>query len=112
MPNPLEYNVVETPKAALAGDAGLAAWYATFRRELHVLSRCLCDWVGCLPDLRWSAMAATEQSWQAIVRDGALTDSGMIAFGDRLSDEEIEAIRTYVLRQAWLASRKRPRRSA
>ena len=37
------------------------------------------------------------------MRDGALTDSGMIAFGDRLSDDEIEDIRTYVLRQAWLA---------
>ena len=59
---------------------------------------------GVLPDLRWSAMAASEQSWQAIVRDGALTDTGMIAFGDRLDDNEIEAIRTYVLRQAWLAA--------
>jgi quinohemoprotein ethanol dehydrogenase len=58
---------------------------------------------GVLPDLRWSAMAASVQSWQAIVRDGALTDTGMIAFGDRLDDNEIEAIRTYVLRQAWLA---------
>jgi len=48
-------------------------------------------------------MAASEQSWQAIVRDGALTDTGMIAFGDRLDDNEIEAIRTYVLRQACLA---------
>lgn len=104
MPNPLEYNVVETPKAALAGDAG--SWQLGMQRFAENCMFCHGAYAigsGVLPDLRWSAMAATEQSWQAIVRDGALTDSGMIAFGDRLSDEEIEAIRTYVLRQAWLA---------
>jgi quinohemoprotein ethanol dehydrogenase len=104
MPNPLEYNVVETPKAALAGDAG--SWQLGMQRFAENCMFCHGAYAigsGVLPDLRWSAMAATEQSWQAIVRDGALTDSGMIAFGDRLSNEEIEAIRTYVLRQAWLA---------
>ena len=104
MPNPLEYNVVETPKAALAGDAG--SWQLGMQRFAENCMFCHGAYAigsGVLPDLRWSAMAATEQSWQAIVRDGVLTDSGMIAFGDRLSDEEIEAIRTYVLRQAWLA---------
>ncbi len=104
MPNPLEYNVVETPKAALAGDAG--SWQLGMQRFAENCMFCHGAYAigsGVLPDLRWSAMAATEQSWQAIVRDGALTDSGMIAFGDRLNDEEIEAIRTYVLRQAWLA---------
>ena len=104
MPNPLEYNVVETPKATLAGDAG--SWQLGMQRFAENCMFCHGAYAigsGVLPDLRWSAMAATEQSWQAIVRDGALTDSGMIAFGDRLSDEEIEAIRTYVLRQAWLA---------
>ena len=104
MPNPLEYNVVETPKAALAGDAG--SWQLGMQRFAENCMFCHGAYAigsGVLPDLRWSAMAASEQSWQAIVRDGALTDTGMIAFGDRLDDNEIEAIRTYVLRQAWLA---------
>ena len=104
MPNPLDYNVVETPKAALAGDAG--SWQLGMQRFAENCMFCHGAYAigsGVLPDLRWSAMAASEQSWQAIVRDGALTDTGMIAFGDRLDDNEIEAIRTYVLRQAWLA---------
>ena len=104
MPNPLDYNVVETPKAALVGDAG--SWQLGMQRFAENCMFCHGAYAigsGVLPDLRWSAMAASEQSWQAIVRDGALTDTGMIAFGDRLDDNEIEAIRTYVLRQAWLA---------
>ena len=104
MPNPLEYNVVETPKAALAGDAG--SWQLGMQRFAENCMFCHGAYAissGVLPDLRWSAMAATEQSWQAVVRDGALTENGMVAFGDHLSEAEIEAIRTYVLRQAWLA---------
>ena len=56
-----------------------------------------------IPDLRWSGISASEYSWAAIVRDGALTDNGMVGFADIIDDAEIEAIRHYVLRQAWLA---------
>ncbi len=104
MPNPLDYNVIETPKAELAGDAG--SWQLGMQRFAENCMFCHGAYAissGVLPDLRWSAIAATEQSWQAVVRDGALTDNGMVAFGDHLSDTAIEAIRTYVLRQAWLA---------
>ena len=38
-----------------------------------------------------------------MVRDGALTANGMVGFSDIIDDDEIEAIRLYVLRQAWLA---------
>ncbi len=58
---------------------------------------------GVIPDLRWSAIAASEESWAAVVRDGALTSNGMVGFSDIIDDDEIEAIRLYVLRQAWLA---------
>jgi len=104
MPNPLEYNVVETPKAALAGDA--ESWQLGMQRFAENCMFCHGAYAissGVLPDLRWSAMAATEQSWSAIVKDGALSQNGMRRFDDILDAEEIEAIRTYVLRQAWLA---------
>jgi quinohemoprotein ethanol dehydrogenase len=104
MPNPLEYNVVETPKAALAGDE--ESWQLGMQRFAENCMFCHGAYAissGVLPDLRWSAMAATEQSWSAIVKDGALSQNGMRRFDDILDPEEIEAIRTYVLRQAWLA---------
>ena len=56
-----------------------------------------------IPDLRWSAISANEDSWASVVGDGALTGNGMVGFSDIINDDEIEAIRHYVLRQAWLA---------
>ena len=58
---------------------------------------------GVLPDLRWSAYAGNEAAWDTIVRDGLLTDRGMMSFAGHLSKEETDAIRAYVLQQAWLA---------
>ena len=56
-----------------------------------------------LPDLRWSAITATEASWDAVLQEGALTTRGMVSFADRLDKEETDAIRAYVVRQAWNA---------
>lgn len=54
---------------------------------------------GIVPDLRHSGMLAKE-SFNAIVRDGALKDNGMVGFGDALSPSEIEAVRLYVIEQS------------
>ena len=56
-----------------------------------------------IPDLRWSAISASEQAWDQVVRDGALSKQGMVAFSERLSKEDTDAIRAYVIQQAWLA---------
>ena len=58
---------------------------------------------GVIPDLRWSAISASEQAWDQVVRDGALSKQGMVAFSERLSKEDTDAIRAYVIQQAWLA---------
>jgi len=58
---------------------------------------------GVLPDLRWSAYAGNEAAWNKVVREGLLTERGMVSFAGHLSAEETDAIRAYVLQQAWLA---------
>jgi PQQ-dependent dehydrogenase (methanol/ethanol family) len=58
---------------------------------------------GVVPDLRWSYQTADKDGWNNIVMDGALTDTGMISFKEYLNDEDAEAIRAYVMGQAWLA---------
>ncbi|MGE0410327.1 MAG: c-type cytochrome, partial [Amphiplicatus sp.] len=55
---------------------------------------------GVLPDLRWSHIAADKELWREVVANGLLKDNGMIAFGERLSEAQIEAIRAYVLFEA------------
>ena len=104
LPSPLDYLVVESPKAPLAGDA--ETWQAGMQRFAENCQFCHGAYAissGVIPDLRWSAIAASEESWAAVVRDGALTSNGMVGFSDIIDDDEIEAIRLYVLRQAWLA---------
>ena len=56
---------------------------------------------GVLPDLRWSAMTSSDAAWDTVVRDGALSARGMVGVGDRLTKEETDAIRAYVVKQAW-----------
>ncbi len=58
---------------------------------------------GVLPDLRWSAVTADEEAWDKVVGDGVLSTRGMVAFADILTEDEIEAIRAYVMKQAWVA---------
>jgi len=53
-----------------------------------------------LPDLRRSAALENQETWMAIVHDGALTANGMVSFAPSLSREEIEAIRQYVIKRA------------
>ncbi len=55
---------------------------------------------GVLPDLRWSGYGADADAWKAVVAEGILAESGMVSFSELLTDEDIEAIRAYVVAQA------------
>lgn len=55
---------------------------------------------GVLPDLRWSFSLSDPDTWDLIVGDGALSAAGMVAFRAELSNEEIQAVRAYVVAQA------------
>jgi len=55
---------------------------------------------GVLPDLRFSTVLTKPGEWQRIVHDGALQSRGMVAFGAELGQQDIEAVRQYVLQRA------------
>lgn len=55
---------------------------------------------GVIPDLRYSAAISTPALWESIVRRGALTDRGMVSFGEALTPEQTDAIRAYIIQRA------------
>jgi quinohemoprotein ethanol dehydrogenase len=54
---------------------------------------------GSYPDLKY-ASATTHSLWNSIVLEGAYFEKGMPAFGDFLNEDDAQAIRAYVLKQA------------
>jgi quinohemoprotein ethanol dehydrogenase len=54
-----------------------------------------------IPDLRGSAWLHYAAGWNAVVREGALAARGMADFSAYLSREQSEAIRAYVIGEAW-----------
>jgi mono/diheme cytochrome c family protein len=55
---------------------------------------------GVLPDLRFSPMLATEESWKSVIIDGVLADRGMMSFAENLTAVEAEALRSYIVSRA------------
>ena len=55
---------------------------------------------GLAPDLAYSTITATTESFLAIVHKGGYLPLGMPKFGDRLSEKEIEKIQKYILTKA------------
>ena len=102
LPKPLDSGIVKSPKAPPLGDEAMQMQGLT-------LFAANCQWChgafaissGVLPDLRWSAVVGSEASWDAVVREGALSSRGMVSVGARLDKTETDAIRAYVLKQAW-----------
>jgi quinohemoprotein ethanol dehydrogenase len=43
---------------------------------------------------------ANKQAFMAVVHQGILKDRGMVSFASSLSEEEIDAIREYVIKRA------------
>ncbi len=58
---------------------------------------------GVTPDLRWSIAAADPATWRQVVIEGLLKANGMVAFGKTITPADAEAVRAYVLNQAWMA---------
>jgi quinohemoprotein ethanol dehydrogenase len=59
---------------------------------------------GTVPDLRYSAMLASDDAWRTAVLDGALRQNGMLGFKERLSIAESDAIKAYVIARAHQAA--------
>jgi quinohemoprotein ethanol dehydrogenase len=52
------------------------------------------------PDLRYSAAINSPDAFNAIVIEGALQSAGMASFKDRMSPEEVQSVRAYLIERA------------
>ena len=55
---------------------------------------------GAFPDLRYSAAINTSEVMRTIVIDGAMQEGGMASFKGKVSPEELEGIRAYLIERA------------
>ncbi|MEO1787620.1 MAG: PQQ-dependent dehydrogenase, methanol/ethanol family [Pseudomonadota bacterium] len=91
------------PATAEFGDAEMIqAGLVHYQNNCAVCHGDLAISSGVLPDLRWSAIAGDAASWKSVVTDGTLASNGMVAFDNVLSEEDVEAVRAYVIKQAHL----------
>ncbi len=63
---------------------------------------------GMFPDLRYSGALGSEQAFRSIVIDGVLSKNGMVSFRAAVSQEEVEAVRAYVVDRAIAAKSAAP----
>lgn len=104
LPASVASSVLRTPQGAAFGDEAAASLgLKRFAENCQFCHGGLAVSSGVLPDLRWSAYAGNEAAWDKVVREGLLSDRGMVSFSQHLSKQETDAIRAYVLQQAWLA---------
>ena len=105
MPAPLQAQIVATPKSPMFGEPDQhQLGMQRFAENCHFCHGAFAVSGGVIPDLRWSAISANEQAWDQVVREGALTKQGMVSFAGHLTKEDTDAIRAYVIQQAWLAA--------
>ncbi|MEM9494904.1 MAG: PQQ-dependent dehydrogenase, methanol/ethanol family [Pseudomonadota bacterium] len=104
VPEQLQSVIETTPKAETFGDSEtVAAGFQRYSENCMVCHGPLAISAGVTPDLRWSYMPSDAENWKMVVLEGALSGNGMPSFAEQLSAEDAEAIRAYVLDQAWLA---------
>ena len=93
--------VEATPKADEVGtDDQLAVGLVQYARNCTVCHGPFAVGAGVLPDLRWSSYTSSADAWKGVIVDGNLQSIGMVSFADVLSEDEVEAIRAYVVQQA------------
>ncbi len=85
----------DTAKPAVVADG--KALYHTFCSSCHGDSA---TGSGVLPDLRYSGLIKSPQTFDMTVRQGARIDQGMVAFRDEVSAQDLEKIRAYVIHRA------------
>jgi quinohemoprotein ethanol dehydrogenase len=95
--------VAFNPPEQFADEATIREGYAQFQdtcmgcHGLNAVSGLL------IPDLRGSGFIHTADAWKSVVLEGALAERGMADFSFVLNEEQAEAIRAYIIQQAWRA---------
>jgi quinohemoprotein ethanol dehydrogenase len=88
------------PPAAFGDEALLAKGADAFQIHCVMCHETQFGNRGLFPDLRVSPMINTADAFRTVVIDGALEGRGMVSFRSRLTREEAEAIRAYLVRRA------------
>ena len=73
--------------------------YARFCNACHGVNG-VSQRTAVFPDLRRSERLASATRWRHVVIGGELRDKGMVSFQDQLTEQEAEAVRAYIVRQA------------
>lgn len=93
------------PRLNPPADIASASQIADGRKAYGLCLRCHGFWgisAGDVPDLRYSLMVYNRALLQQVVKGGLLRSGGMPMFGNELSDEQLDAIRAYLIHQAHL----------
>jgi len=88
------------PPPAFGDDALLAKGADAFQIHCVMCHETQFGNRGLFPDLRVSPMINTAEAFRTVVVDGALEGRGMVSFRKRLSKDEAEAIRAYLVKRA------------
>jgi alcohol dehydrogenase (cytochrome c)/quinohemoprotein ethanol dehydrogenase len=91
---------IPEPPRSTASASTLANGKAVYHRYCYYCHGDAAVSGGVVPDLRQSAVLGDASVWASIVRKGALSSNGMIAFGEEVSASDAEAIRAYVIQRA------------
>lgn len=75
----------------------------SFARNCAVCHGPLAVSSGVLPDLRWSPISGDADAWKSVVIEGSSAANGMVSFSNVLDKDQVEAIRAYVVKQAYVA---------
>ena len=104
LPDPIEAMSDRRPKGEKFGTAEMvSAGLLQFSQNCATCHGPLAISSGVLPDLRWSYATGDTHEWEDILINGSLKENGMVSFKDQITPGQAEAIRAYVLDQAYLA---------
>jgi quinohemoprotein ethanol dehydrogenase len=94
-----------TPPAQFATVAGIKIGETAFNRTCANCHGFDAISGGVVPDLRYSAALADPATWKSIAYDGMLGAAGMRGYKGVFSEQEVEAIRAYVISRAQVDAR-------
>jgi len=98
-PVPAAVNV-QSPPDDFGTDAQVEQGATLYSRNCLICHGAVAISGGVLPDLRHSPLSSDASAFAQVVLEGVLEDRGMVSFAEVMNEEETEAVRAYVVRQA------------